>query len=113
MSTQKSQCAGSVAGASSIDKLPQSILPSLIAFGGIGMTDEECVDALLQESEDFRRIKEEHAWFHRKVEKLDAKPYLTPAEKVQRGEFKKRKLLLKDRMEQMLAEYRRRVEGDS
>jgi uncharacterized protein YdcH (DUF465 family) len=42
---------------------------------------------------------------------LDKKPFLTPAERVKREELKKRKLVLKDKMEAIMAAYRHRLEG--
>jgi hypothetical protein len=76
-----------------------------------GMKDEELTERLWEEDEDFRQLKEEHAWFHRKVEELDKKSFLTPAERVKREELKKRKLSLKDKMEEIMIAYRRRLEG--
>ncbi len=73
------------------------------------MKEEELIKRLLEENEEFRRIKEEHTWFHRKVEELDKKSFLAPAESLNREELKKKKLILKDRMEEILAEYRRQL----
>lgn len=73
--------------------------------------DEELMQRLLEEDEEFRQLKEEHNWFHRKVEDLGKKAFLTPAERLKREELKKRKLVLKDKMEGMMAAYRRRLEG--
>lgn len=70
------------------------------------MKDEEVQQRLLEENEEFRQLKEEHNWFHRKVEDLDKKSFLTPAERQQREELKKKKLALKDKMEAMMAAYR-------
>ena len=75
-----------------------------------GMKDEEVMQQLWEENEDFRQLKEEHTWFHRKVEDLDKKSFLTPAEQVQREELKKKKLALKDKMEAIITAYRRRQE---
>jgi len=72
-----------------------------------GMKDEELMERLWEEDEEFRQLKEEHAWFHRKVEELDKKSFLTPAERVKREELKKRKLSLKDKMEEIMIAYRR------
>lgn len=76
-----------------------------------GMKDEKLMEKLWEEDEEFRQLKEEHAWFHRKVEELDKKSFLTPAERVKREELKKRKLSLKDKMEEIMIAYRRRLEG--
>jgi uncharacterized protein YdcH (DUF465 family) len=76
----------------------------------VQMKDEELMQRLWEEDEEFRQLKEEHTWFHRKVEDLDKKPFLTPAERVKREELKKRKLILKDKMETIMAAYRHRLE---
>jgi uncharacterized protein YdcH (DUF465 family) len=75
------------------------------------MKEEDLMQQLWEENEEFRQLKEEHAWFHRKVEDLDKKPFLTPAERVTREELKKKKLILKDKMEAIMAAYRQRLEG--
>ena len=76
-----------------------------------GMKDEELMQQLWEENEEFRQLKEEHTWFHRKVEDLDKKSFLTPDERLKREELKKRKLVLKDKMEGMMAAYRRQLKG--
>jgi uncharacterized protein YdcH (DUF465 family) len=72
------------------------------------MKDEEVTQRLMDENEEFRQLKEEHNWFHRKVEDLDKKSFLTPTERQRREELKKKKLALKDKMETIMAAYRRR-----
>jgi len=73
--------------------------------------DEKLMQQLWEEDEEFRQLKEEHTWFHRKVEDLDKKSFLTPTERMQREELKKKKLALKDKMEAIMAAYRSRREG--
>ena len=68
--------------------------------------DDEVQQRLMDENAEFRQLKEEHNWFHRKVEDLDKKSFLTPTERQQREEFKKKKLALKDKMETIMAAYR-------
>jgi uncharacterized protein YdcH (DUF465 family) len=75
------------------------------------MNEEKLTQRLWEEDEEFRQLKEEHTWFHRKVEDLDKKPFLTPAERMKREELKKRKLVLKDKMEAIMAAYRHRLEA--
>jgi uncharacterized protein YdcH (DUF465 family) len=75
------------------------------------MKEEDLMQQLWEEDEEFRQLKEEHTWFHRKVEDLDKKPFLTPAERMKREELKKRKLILKDKMEEIMAAYRHRQES--
>ena len=74
------------------------------------MKEEELTQRLLEDNEEFRQLKEEHAWFHRKVEDLERKSYLTPAEQLQYEELKKKKLVLKDKMERMMLSYRQQIE---
>jgi len=74
------------------------------------MKDEELMQRLSEDDEEFRQLKEEHNWFHRKVEELDKKSFLTPAERLKREELKKRKLALKDKMEEIMAAHRRRMD---
>ena len=71
------------------------------------MKDDEVQQRLMDENAEFRQLKEEHNWFHRKVEDLDKKSFLTPTERQQREELKKKKLALKDKMEAIMATYRR------
>ncbi len=73
--------------------------------------EEELIRRLLEEDEEFRQLREEHKWFHRKVEELDKRPYLTPAERVTRDELKKKKLAVKDRMEEIKTLYLKRLKG--
>jgi hypothetical protein len=74
------------------------------------MKEEELTQRLFEENEEFRQLKEEHTWFHRKVEDLEKKAYLTPAEQLQCEELKKKKLVLKDKMERMMFAYRQQIE---
>jgi uncharacterized protein YdcH (DUF465 family) len=71
------------------------------------MKDDEVTQRLMDENAEFRRLKEEHNWFHRKVADLDKKSFLTPTERQQREELKKKKLVLKDKMEAIMERYRR------
>jgi uncharacterized protein YdcH (DUF465 family) len=75
------------------------------------MKEEELMQRLLEENEEFRQLKDEHAWFHRKVADLEKKAHLTPAEQLQCEELKKKKLVLKDKMERLMFSYRQQVEG--
>ena len=76
-----------------------------------GMTEEALMQRLLEENEEFRQLKEEHAWFHRKVDDWEKKTFLTPAERLQCEDLKKKKLALKDKMEGMMSAFRQRIQG--
>ena len=60
---------------------------------------------LMATSEEFRRVADQHAEFHKKLEALEAKSHLTAEDEVEEHRLKKQKLRLKDQMEQMVSEY--------
>jgi uncharacterized protein YdcH (DUF465 family) len=60
---------------------------------------------LMQTSEDFRKLADQHLEYKRKVEELEAKPYLTEQEEAEEHRLKKLKLQLKDVMEQLIHEH--------
>jgi uncharacterized protein YdcH (DUF465 family) len=64
---------------------------------------------LMATSEEFRRLAEEHAEFHRQLEALESKPHFTQADELEVHRLKKQKLRLKDQMNQILARYRQQV----
>ena len=59
----------------------------------------------MQTSEDFRKLANQHLEYKRKVEELEAKPYLSEQEQVEEQKLKKLKLHLKDVMEQLIHEH--------
>jgi len=71
------------------------------------MEEKELKELLAKESQDFRRAFEEHQRFEKALEMLTAKPFLTDDEELEEKELKKKKLILKDRMYQMMFEYRK------
>jgi uncharacterized protein YdcH (DUF465 family) len=62
-------------------------------------------ESLLESSEDFRRLCQEHEKYSKQVEALHNKPYLSDEDKIEEVRLKKLKLHLKDQMEAMAAEY--------
>ena len=60
---------------------------------------------LMQTSEDFRKLANQHLEYKRKVEELEAKPYVTEQEEVEEHRLKKLKLQLKDVMEHLIHEH--------
>jgi len=55
-------------------------------------------DVLARESPEYRRLSEKHRLFEERLEKLNARPFLSEQEKVEAVNLKKQKLALKDRM---------------
>ena len=67
---------------------------------------EELKAHLLQTSDEFRRLADEHSSYKKLVAEFEAKPFLTEQEEMEEQRLKKLKLHLKDQMELMLSHYR-------
>jgi uncharacterized protein YdcH (DUF465 family) len=73
----------------------------------VRMDENELKERLLRESEDFKRIFEEHRQHEERLRLFQKKSFLSEQEKLEEVELKKRKLALKDKMYQMMAEYQK------
>lgn len=71
------------------------------------MKEEEVVEALKQENEEFRKLDEEHRKLGLILSDLNRKFHLTAAEEVERKKIQKLKLSKKDRMAELVREYRK------
>jgi len=61
---------------------------------------------LIQTDDDFRRLYEEHQEFERRLQELNHKTLLSQEDEIEEKKIKLHKLMLKDRMEQMLRMHR-------
>jgi uncharacterized protein YdcH (DUF465 family) len=61
---------------------------------------------LLQTDEEFRQLAAQHQDLDQKLNSLSGKPYLSDSEQIEETTLKKRKLHLKDRMEDILRRHR-------
>jgi uncharacterized protein YdcH (DUF465 family) len=68
-------------------------------------TQEEIKAHLMQTSEQYRDLLNQHHEYDRLVAELEEKHALTPEEEVEEHRLKKLKLHLKDLMEQMVSEH--------
>lgn len=68
--------------------------------------EEELINRLLKENEEFLKAKKAHMELAKQLEELEKKPYLTPKEEMEIKILKKKKLALKDEMERILMKYR-------
>ncbi|MCB4203577.1 DUF465 domain-containing protein [Deferribacterales bacterium Es71-Z0220] len=66
--------------------------------------NEELVQKLLKENEEFKELYHEHISLEQDLEALYSLKYFPPEVEVRIKEIKKRKLKCKDRMEQIAAE---------
>jgi uncharacterized protein YdcH (DUF465 family) len=67
-------------------------------------------EQLLASHEEFRRLAQEHNRYSQRLESLIEKRYLTEDEKLEEVKIKKLKLRLKDEMQMIEQEHRRRHE---
>jgi uncharacterized protein YdcH (DUF465 family) len=68
--------------------------------------EEELIERLLRENEEFLKAKKAHMELSRQLEEMEKKPYLTPQDEIEIKIIKKKKLALKDEMERILMKYR-------
>jgi len=71
------------------------------------LKEQEVVERLKKENEEFKRLSEEHRNLDGLLSEIDSKRYLTPEEEVDRKKIQKQKLLKKDRMAALVREYKK------
>lgn len=74
--------------------------------GVVFLKDAEIVEVLRKESEEYRKLDEEHRRLDKDLASFDSKRYLTPEEEVERKKIQKQKLFKKDRMAELIREYK-------
>lgn len=67
---------------------------------------EELKSRLMETDEEFRRLAQVHAEYARRIEALEALPYLSEEQQFEEIKLKKLKLHAKDMMAQILNRYR-------
>lgn len=71
------------------------------------MKENEIIEILKKENEEFRRLSEEHRNLDILLSEMDNRRYLTPDEEIERKKIQKQKLLKKDRMAALVREYKK------
>ncbi len=71
------------------------------------MKDQEVVESLRENNEEFRKLLEEHHQLEGLLAEIDKKVYLTPEEEVERKRIQKQKLTKKDRMAELMRDFRK------
>ncbi|MEW6570258.1 MAG: DUF465 domain-containing protein [Nitrospirota bacterium] len=71
------------------------------------MKENEIIEFLKKESEEFKKLNEEHRNLDVLLAEMDSKRYLTPEEEIERKRIQKWKLLKKDRMAELVREYKK------
>ena len=68
--------------------------------------EEELIERLMRENEEFSKAKKGHSELAGQLEGLEKKPFLTPQDETEIKILKKKKLACKDKMEEILIKYR-------
>ncbi len=71
------------------------------------MPDTEIIEKLMSVNEDFRKLKEEHAKLEERLEELQGKKYITTEEEIEIKAIKRRKLELKDKMNEFIVKVKK------
>lgn len=67
------------------------------------MKDTEVISILRNESDEYKKLEEEHKRLELTLEEITKKKHLTSEEEVQKKQIQKQKLQFKDRMAQLVA----------
>ena len=71
------------------------------------MKEREIVEFLKQENDEFKKLSEEHRSLDVLLAEIDSKRFLTSEEEVERKKLQKQKLLKKDRMAELVRDYKK------
>ena len=70
------------------------------------MNEEQIISILRTVNDEFKRIEEEHKKLDKYLDEIARKKYLTSDEEIEKKKIQKMKLQFKDRMAQLIREYR-------
>lgn len=71
--------------------------------------DRALIERLINHDETLRKYWEEHLELEKKIEEYNKRLYLTPEEELEKKRLKKIKLAGKDKIEAILAKYRKEI----
>ncbi|TAN43493.1 MAG: DUF465 domain-containing protein [Nitrospirae bacterium] len=71
------------------------------------MKEQEIIESLRQGNEEFKKLYDDHHVLDGQLAEIDKKVYLTPEEEVERKKMQKQKLSKKDKMAEMIRDYKK------
>lgn len=71
------------------------------------MREEEIIENLKNQNEEFRKIYNEHRELDRILAEMDKRHYFTEEEELERKRLKKEKLYKKDKIAKLILEYKK------
>jgi hypothetical protein len=70
------------------------------------MREEEIIEILKKENEEFRKLYEEHRKLDALLDEINKKHYLTAEEEIEKKRMQKEKLYKKDKMAEIMRQYK-------
>ena len=70
------------------------------------MREEEIIEILKRENEEFRKLYEEHRKLDALLDEMNKKHYLTAEEEIEKKRMQKEKLYKKDKMAEIIRQYK-------
>ena len=71
------------------------------------MKEQEIAEVLIKENAEYKKLGEEHKSLEQVLAEMNRKIYLTPEEEVEKKRIQKLKLTKKDRMAELIREYKK------
>ncbi len=71
------------------------------------MKDTQVIDILRNENEEYKKIEEEHRKLNQYLDEMSKKKYLSSEEEMEKKKLQKQKLHYKDRLAQLIREYKK------
>lgn len=71
--------------------------------------DSEIVEILRVQNEEYRKLYEEHKKLKLTLSEINKSKYISPEEEVERKKIQKQKLMKKDRMAEIVREYKNKA----
>lgn len=76
------------------------------------MKEQEIIEKLKQENEEFKKLSQEHKSLDDKLVDIDKKRYLNSDEEIERKKLQKQKLIKKDKMAQLVRDYKQNLSSN-
>lgn len=80
---------------------------------GLPLKDDEIAEILKEQNEEYKKLCGEHKKLKQVLTEIDKNKYLTSEEEVERKKIQKQKLLKKDRMAEIIREYKGKKKNDN
>lgn len=75
------------------------------------LKEQEIAEILFRENEEYKKLGEEHRSLDKMLAEIDKKIYLTAEEEIERKRIQKLKLSKKDRMAELIREYKKNIQS--